>query len=108
MKYLKAARHVTCDFLKSPELYFLNSICQSNGEYWQEPQQKDMTFSVADDYDLIDRITRAFYGYCCYLITENEVRKVKKAKCFVNKPFDEDIIDLFKISGGWLAILKYA
>ncbi len=107
-KYLDAARCVTRDFLKSPEVYFINSVRQEKGEYWQEPQKEDMTFSIYDEYDLIDRITRAFYGYFCYINLDNETRKVVKAKCFADKPDDEGVIDLFEISGGWLAILKYA
>ena len=67
-----------------------------------------MTFSVCDNYDRVDLVTRAFYGYCCYCKLKNKTLKIVKAKCFKQKPFGKDICDLIEINGGWVAILKYA
>lgn len=90
-------------FLSNPENYFGKSVKQANGEYWNEPNVCDMTFSLEDDYSKIDRITRAFYGYKCYLNN----RKIIKAVCVKSgEEYMYNYTEKFDIDGGKLLVLK--
>ena len=107
-KYHDCACDVTRDFLMCPSQYFNSSVKQTEGEYWPEPDEGNMSFSLDDSYDKIDRITRAFYGYGCFLCYDGVKKRIFKAVCFHEKPKTEKNQDLFRINGGWLLIIKYA
>ena len=107
-KYLDCARKVTRDFLSCPTQYFERSVKQSDGEYWAEPNEQDMSFSLSDSYDRIDRVTRAFFGFGCFVYQGDVKKRILKAVCSHDKPVTEEYSDLFEIDGGWLSIIKYA
>lgn len=53
---------------------------QLSGESWGEPSEDEMTFDVSDSFDRIDKITRAFYGYMCYMKKDGKITAVKGSK----------------------------
>ncbi len=103
-----AAPKLIAKFLKSPKQLWDKSVAQTSGEYWKEPNKEDMTFSLTDSFEKIDRITRAFYGYRCYLQTDGECIVIKEAVCVTNSTILKNVeyIDTFKINGGVLVLLK--
>lgn len=96
-------------FLKKPEYFWQNSVRQCGGEYWPEPSKDEMTFDVSDSFDKIDKITRAFYGYVCYMKKDGKTIAVKAAKCLKNDRA-ESLCPLMiaDINGGVLAVLNLA
>ena len=96
-------------FLENPDFFWKNSVPQLSGEYWAEPSEDEMTFDVSDSFDRIDKITRAFYGYMCYMKKDGKITAVKAAKCLKNK-LTEDLCPLMSIDidGGKLIVLNLA
>jgi len=108
-KSKKYAVEVLNEFLKNVNICLGNPVKQPFGEYWPEPSIDDMSFDINDSYTKINTITRAFYGFCCYFNTGNEIIKIKRAKCykteFANK--ENDCIS-YSINGGVLIVLDLA
>ena len=88
--------------------YFSNRTPQSNGIYWQEPTVNEMTFTPNTPYETIDVITKAFYGFVCYLKTSGNTVKIKKSYCVKN--YDDIPFNVvnYKINGGYLCIIQMA
>ena len=107
-KYTAAAIEALGMFFSDPDKNLENTIVQGLGEYWPEPSRDKMTFSVFDEYEKIDRITRAFYGYICYMKNGVSVRKIIKSFCTRVEPIKCSNYDVIRINDGWLVILKYA
>lgn len=97
------------EFIKNPDYYWAHSVPQIGGEYWSEPTDEEMTFSTDESFDKIDRVTRAFYGYRCYMRRSGNVTAIKEAICIKNN-VDLDVSSLFEIdiSEGRLVIIKLA
>lgn len=92
-------------FLADVKHYLDNAIPQAEGEYWKLPTTADMTFSISDDFDRIDRITRAFYGYKCYCRINEKIIEITKAKCVRScENYNKNYALEYIIDGGKLLI----
>ncbi len=108
-KYAYYAKNITKKFFSNTSKYLSAALPQQMGEYWHEPTVTDMTFSIDDTFDKIDRITRAFYGFKCFLKIEDKTIEILKSKCVRSIDcLNNGYVDKFKINGGWLVILNYA
>lgn len=50
-------------YLDNPKEIWNKAAAQTQGEYWEEAQDEERTFSGEDDTVFVERILRAFYGY---------------------------------------------
>ena len=50
-------------FLSNADELWKNAKPQTEGEYWNEPEDSERSFTLTDSIDKIDKILRAFYGY---------------------------------------------
>ena len=50
-------------FLSNTDDLWKNAKPQANGEYWNEPDDRERTFALTDELKTIDRKLKAFYGY---------------------------------------------
>ena len=96
-------------FMRKPLYYWSYAVSQPSGEYWREPTEEEMTFRPCDGFEKIDRITRAFYGYRCFMLCGGVKTVIKRAKCIKNSQTgavsSQFVID---IEGGRLIILNLA
>ena len=108
-KAQKIARDLIGRFLKMPDQYWNYAIPQGDGEYWKEPSEDDMSFSIGDGYEKIDRVTRAFFGYKCFMLHRGVKTALKEAVCMRTMPDSlAGAAAVIAIDGGYLAILKTA
>lgn len=102
------AKKVTKEFFENYKELLENSIPQSKGEYWAEPSENDMTFNVSDEYEKIDSILRAFYGFKCTMIIENKKILIKKGKYIKSKNLIPDNLGCYNVDKGYVVVLEYA
>ncbi len=89
------------------ENFWMNKKSQKFGSYWPEPSVKQMTFTLKDGLEKIDKITRAFYGYKCFLKTEDEIVEMTKAICVNDKKsIPENVFKTYELDLGFLCILN--
>lgn len=82
---------------------------QIGGEYWPEPTACEMSFRVTDGFEKIDLVTRAFYGYVCYMHDGARRVAIRRAVCVKDGvDFKKDYVLSININGGRLIILKLA
>ena len=106
LKLQKTAKKLVITFLKDIEFLWTNKKPQTVGEYWKEPGVNEMTFTSKTDYETVDRITKAFYGYHCYFINGKDKIEIKRAICVKNISDAPRNIKLIPIKGGFLCILN--
>lgn len=108
-KSQKLATKLLAQILENFDNFWNTRTCQTQGSYWPEPSVNEMTFTVDSNYNLVDRIVRAFYGYVCYLKKDDQVIKIKQAKC-VKSAADIPLnaTETVELNDGFLCILKLA
>ena len=62
-KIATVARRLLEVFLSNADELWQNAKPQTEGEYWNEPDDSERSFKLTDRVDKIDKILRAFYGY---------------------------------------------
>ncbi len=100
------ARRVTeelfCDF----ENLILNSVKQTAGEYWPEPNESDYLFDENDAGEKIDKILRAFYGFKCTMLFKDKKIHIKKGIFTYDHVLSNN--DVYEMNDGYVAVIEYA
>ncbi len=86
------------DLIGNFEHYYSNAKSQTNGEYWECPDESDYVITQNTEYEVADRILRAFYGFFVTYDNKNEQQKLLHAKAYKGDNKNEK----FKIKGGYI------
>ena len=105
-KLVKTSRVLLSELLLDFDNYWMKKAPQNVGEYWKEPGVNEMTFTLNDPFELIDRITRAFFGYKCFLKKDSKIIEIKKAICYKSKAKVPNNVQVVDIDNGYLCILQ--
>lgn len=105
-KLVLTAKELLNCFLSDIDRYWIDKRPQSTGEYWKEPGVNEYTFTLKDDYFRIDKITKAFYSFKCFLKSDSKVIEIKKAKCVKNLDDCPKNSQVIEIDNGYLCILQ--
>lgn len=89
-------------FLSNPEYYWDNASPQGEGEYWDAPDERDYVITPDTDYDVADRILRAFYGFFVIYSDFESEHKLRYGKAVRGDNTDRE----YKINGGYIVCEK--
>lgn len=106
-KIAKTAAKLVDEFLDQPQLLWENARPQKEGEYWEEPSDKDRTILPTDSCALADRKLRAFDGYGCLCEVYGVTIVVEKGSCQFGKMVSEQGSLTFSLADGFLTIQKW-
>lgn len=86
------------DLLNDFDYYLNNATAQTDGEYWECPDEDDYIINAQTEYQYADKITRAFYGFYVTYDDGNGVHKLLNAKVYKGDNTNEK----YKIKDGYL------
>lgn len=89
-------------FLSNPEYYWDNASPQGEGEYWDAPDECDYVITPDTDYDVADRILRAFYGFFVIYSDFESEHKLRYGKAVRGDNTNKE----YKINGGYIVCEK--
>lgn len=109
-KFTSLAPDLAAEVVKDFERFWADAKIQENGEYWTAVSEDDMTFTLDDEFEIIDKKVRAFYGYGSILKLGNEKIIIKKGECIRNKSdlieMDNKINKIYEIKKGFLIVFE--
>ena len=106
-KMKQCALMVVTELSQNIEFYWNTRTVQNGGSYWKEPSVKDMSFTLKCDFEYVDKITRAFYGYKSFLKNDEETKEIVYAVCVESKSDIPTLSkEVFELNKGYLCILK--
>lgn len=73
------------ELVKDFKSLYYNAKSQEKGDYWNIPDKEMYTVSSDMEYDKVELILRAFYGYECYYINNDKTYEFIKARAVREK-----------------------
>ena len=90
------------ELLGNFENYLENAVPQSEGEYWDCPNEDDYVITPDTDFALANKILRAFYGF---YVTYKDKGKEYRLRCATAVKGDNEN-EVFKIKDGFICVPK--
>ena len=104
-KVCRAGAELCAEAVANFDFYWKNARPQGEGEYWPCPTEEDATVTAETPIEVMDKVFRAFYGFECYLRTDDEVICVVGGR-YVSEshdlPFGTKTDRGYAVSGGFI------